>query len=117
MFGFRKSDLMTRAMSVQQKFYRKFFVHPKTRCWIWGGGRNLYGYGRVDFRGFVTPQSAHRLSWALHYGEIPEGMFVLHRCDNPPCVNPEHLFLGTPLDNVVDMQARHGGMYPKLGVS
>ncbi len=76
-------------------------------CWEWRGYRNPKGYGftRPGGRG-VKGVLAHRLSWELHRGEIPEGMQVLHRCDNPPCVNPEHLFLGTNLDNIRDRVAK-----------
>lgn len=73
-------------------------------CWPWQG--SLYvGYGRIKDgqRGRV---GAHRVSWELHHGPIPDGLWVLHRCDNPPCVNPAHLFLGTPGDNVRDMHAK-----------
>lgn len=76
-------------------------------CWLWIGGREHYGHGRLTIRGIVW--KAHRLSWVLHFGPIPDGLFVLHQCDNPPCVNPEHLFLGTQPDNVHDMQAKGRG--------
>ena len=81
-------------------------------CWNWTGSIDVYGYGRthIGYRGNNTLKviGAHRLSWILHNGEIPHhdsahGMCVLHRCDNPRCVNPEHLFLGTHSDNMQDM--------------
>jgi len=73
-------------------------------CSVWLGTVNPQGYGRLSVRGRLW--AAHRLSWHLHRGDIPPGVFVLHRCDNPGCVNPEHLWLGTQQDNVDDMVAK-----------
>ena len=74
------------------------------QCWVWTGThfrRNgVRSYGRLTFGG--GPERAHRASWILHNGPIPDKMLVLHRCDNPPCVNPAHLFLGTDGDNTRD---------------
>jgi len=62
------------------------------------------GYGRFTIGKRIF--GAHRLSYMLAYGSIPDGLFVCHRCDNPPCVRPEHLFLGTPIDNIKDSLAK-----------
>ncbi len=70
-------------------------------CWEWVAARTQAGYGR-----FSAHDYAHRYSWELHNGPIPEGMFVCHRCDNPPCVRPDHLFVGTARDNVHDAVAK-----------
>lgn len=72
-------------------------------CWIWiASTSNGYGHIRNGDRG----QLAHRLSWELNIGDIPKGLWVLHACDNPGCVNPNHLFLGTMQDNTADMVAK-----------
>jgi hypothetical protein len=88
------------------------YVVETEGCWLWTGTINKAGYGQI------TPRKghkalAHRLSWMMLRGDIPPGMCVLHHCDNPPCVNPEHLFIGTAKDNMQDMyrkgRARPGG--------
>lgn len=84
-----------------------------TDCWRWDGytGQKGYGYVRVGGRAGVL-KLAHRLAWELQYGPIPEGLWVLHRCDVPRCVRPGHLFLGTPADNNWDM-SRKGRHYSR----
>ena len=73
-------------------------------CWMWCGNRHLKGYGQFKLPGY--PYRVHRASWEIHYGKIPNGLHVLHRCDNPGCVNPEHLFLGTHADNMKDCSTK-----------
>jgi len=70
-----------------------------SECWYWRGAQNKQGYGESG----PPDNRAHRLAWRLFRGEIPPGMSVLHKCDRPYCVNPDHLFLGTQKDNVQDM--------------
>lgn len=77
-------------------------------CWGWNGFVDGKGYGRLNVQGArPRSQGAHRASWVLHYGEIPQGMHVLHNCDNPICTNPEHLRLGTHAENMRDMKERN----------
>jgi hypothetical protein len=73
-------------------------------CWEWQRGRHRRGYGGLKVANRHV--KAHRYAWELTHGPIPCGMFVCHSCDNPPCCNPSHLFLGTPKDNQDDMRAK-----------
>lgn len=79
-------------------------------CWGWLGRRNQLGYGRISVNGTLT--QAHRVSWGLFRGPIPDGMCVCHSCDNRGCVKPGHLFLGTQKDNMRDCMAK--GRFPDL---
>lgn len=81
-------------------------------CWEWQGAKSC-GYGVVYFQ--KRNAFTHRLAWNITHGAIPDGMFVCHKCDNPPCVNPDHLFLGTPTDNVHDMRDK-GRLVPPTGM-
>lgn len=76
-------------------------------CWPWRGAKDRDGYGQT--RVGKQRVKAHRRSWELTNGPIPDGMFVLHRCDNPPCVRPDHLYIGTALDNGIDRRSRKRG--------
>lgn len=80
-------------------------------CWFWTGHKNPLGYGKLCRNNQKTCYYAHRLSWEFHNGPIPEGMCVLHKCDNPACVRPKHLFLGTRLDNNNDMFTKRRHCY------
>lgn len=88
---------------ILRRFYAK--VKITDSCWLWTACANEDGYGRMNVRSYDPPVSAHRLSWIIHFGPIPDGKCVLHDCpggDNPACVNPAHLWLGTDFDNARD---------------
>lgn len=94
-----------------ERFEERFTKTPT--CWEWNNIDRTRRYGRFMIDGAYT--NAHRASYRLYVGQIPAGLNVLHRCDNPACVRPDHLFLGTQLDNMRDCSAK-GRARPKKGV-
>lgn len=97
-----------------ERFWDKVRVGNPDECWEWQGAVESFGYGFM-WAGPLYPYrkrhwiKAHRVSWEIHNGEIPKGRYVLHKCDNPPCVNPNHLYIGTATENVHDRARRKRG--------
>lgn len=111
-------------MTREELFWSRL-VRTEYGCWEWPGRRTKAGYGGVSY--YKRMMGAHRLAWMLTNGPIPKGMCVCHTCDNPPCCNPDHLWLGTYKENVADCirkgrripQAKraHGEMYRQAKLS
>lgn len=93
--------------SLKTRFWTYVNKLSEDECWPWTGGLNSSGYGRINLgeRG-AGVERAHRVSWTIQNGYIKDGLCVLHKCDNPKCVNPSHLFLGTKGDNYADMRKK-----------
>ena len=85
-------------MNQQARFWNH--VQKTESCWPWIGARHRNGYGAMNYSGRIM--RVHRISWLINNGAIPEGKQILHTCDNPLCVNPDHLFVGTNSDNMAD---------------
>lgn len=91
-------------MTTIERFESKFVPEPNSGCWLWSAMADRDGYGRFHADGKMV--GAHRFSFEVYVGPIPGDLHVLHRCDEPSCVNPAHLFLGTNADNVADRDAK-----------
>lgn len=94
----------------QARFEAKWKM-AENGCWSWIGAKLPAGYGIIKIPNCRKFEYAHRLSWRIFRGEIPEGLYVLHTCDNPNCVNPEHLMLGNQKENSRQMVARDRHLY------
>ena len=91
------------------RFWSKVGEHSdSTKCWLWTGHITKQGYGQICLGGHQGVLIyVHRASWLIHYGSIQDGLYVLHHCDTPCCVNPAHLFIGTAADNAHDMISKN----------
>lgn len=95
-----------------ERFWNKVSVDAPSKCWEWKGTKSPRGYGAIRVQRKMI--SAHRFSWMINKGNIPDKLHVLHKCDNPSCVNPAHLFTGTHTDNMHDMRDK-GRLVTKCG--
>lgn len=96
---------MRKKKSLEERFWPK--VIKTQNCWLWNAGKDERGYGKIFLKHGLSPQKAHRISWILTHGEILNNLCVLHKCDVPACVNPDHLYLGTHKDNTEDAKKRN----------
>lgn len=109
----RHNDVNRAIKPMEIRLMEKVNKNAATGCWEWTGTTTKFGYGMLGGSSPLWRKMAHRISFELFKGAIPEGLFVLHYCDNPPCVNPDHLFVGTTRDNVLDKERKGRGNHPR----
>lgn len=97
---------------IELRFMEKVYKNPRNGCWEWIGFKNKAGYGCIGYRD--KTYLAHRISYEMYKNQNPEKMHVLHKCDNPPCVNPDHLWLGTDKDNRYDCINKKRNVKPPI---
>lgn len=102
---------MRRVQTMEARFWKKVAQSPD--CWLWTATTTPTGYGKIRREDQGELVYAHRYSWELHYGPVPAGLMVLHHCDTPSCVRPDHLFLGDQVANMRDMAAKGRGARQK----
>ena len=110
-FCSRECFLVNRKQTAEERFWKK--VNKSNDCWIWIGGKNRSGYGITCYNGKKI--LTHRAAYQFLKGSIPDKFLCLHKCDNPSCVNPQHLFVGTQQDNVKDMYEKGRGSKKRTG--
>ncbi len=98
---------------IRERFNEKWMPEPFSGCWLWTASWDTLGYGSIVESVTNHIQRAHRVSWELHRGPIPTGLCVLHKCDTPACVNPDHLFLGTHQENMTDRNKKGRARGPR----
>lgn len=102
----------TEIMSLLDRFTEKYIPVPESGCWLWIGSSANGGYGQIKNSGKKV--LAHRVAWMIRHGSIPDSVDVLHRCDVPCCVNPDHLFLGTDFENQRDSYSKGRGHFQRV---
>ena len=114
-FCSRACGYASRVAPLAERFWKHVDKGDGSGCWLWNGRKRAgYSYGTLSGEASATRRHelAHRVSWRLHFGEIPDGLVVCHRCDVPSCVRPDHLFLGTYRENIQDasrkLRLKHG---------
>ncbi len=115
--SYKRGNPEQRRGELAARFWSRVKIGHPSSCWEWTGNRTLDGYG-VCSAGGHRAQTASRIAYELTHGAIPDGLVIMHQCDNPPCVNPSHLRAGTDLDNSRDMMSkgRHTGRRRGVGL-
>lgn len=108
----RRAEALKQLLSsteAQARFWSK--VEKSDGCWLWTAARITRGYGMFSFKD--TPLTAHQVAYVLSFGPIPEGKHICHHCDTPPCCRPDHLYAGTPAQNMADRDKRGRAVHPR----